>query len=127
VRWLIALAAVVMVSLTYGENLYAHVPTRKLAHYVADGMHIAWLYLLGGAIAALCMRKCRERLAIIGICAAGGAEGAMTAIAGLIGDPRVIPSQWGGMLGEMIRLPLAAIGLCVVCVWVCWLWDARDE
>ena len=56
-----------------------------------------------------------------------GAEGAMTALAGLIGDPRVTPSQWSGWLGEMLRLPLAAIGLSAACVMACWLWSPANE
>lgn len=115
-----------MLSLTYGDSLFAHVPTRKLAHYVADGMHIAWLYGLGLAGVLLWMRRGKARLMLVGICAWGCAEGAMTAIAGLIGDPRVIPAQWSGWLGEMLRLPLAAIGLTAFVVFVASLWGPNE-
>jgi hypothetical protein len=115
-----------MLALTYGENLYADVPTRKLAHYVADGMHIAWLYGLALAGTLLFMKKCRLRLALVGVCAWGATEGSMTAIAGLIGDPRVIPAQWSGWLGEMLRLPLAAIGLSTFLVFLASVWGPRE-
>ena len=125
-RWLVSLLAVVMLALTYGEHLYADVPTRKLAHYVADGMHIAWLYGLALAGTLLFMKRCRLRLALVGVCAWGAAEGSMTAIAGLIGDPRVIPTQWAGWLGEMLRLPLAAIGLSAFLVFIASVWGPRE-
>lgn len=116
----------VMAALAYGEHGFADPVVRPVAHYVADGMHIAWLYGLVGAAAALGMRRCWERLALVGICSAGATEGIMTAVAGLIGDPRVIPSQWSGWLGEMVRLPLAAIGLSAACVLVCWVWSSHE-
>lgn len=126
-RWLLALLVAVMLTLTYGEHFHADMPARKLAHYVNDGAHIAWLYGLLLAAVALGMRRCWERLVLIACFSWGMAEGAMTAVAGLIGDPRVIPSQWSGWLGEMVRLPLAAIGLSAACVTVCWLWSPAHE
>jgi hypothetical protein len=116
-----------MLALTYGENLYAHVPTRKLAHYVADGMHIAWLYGLALVGALLWMRRGKERLALVGTLAWGATEGGMTAVAGLIGDPRVTPAQWDGWLGHMLRLPLAAVGLTAFVVFVAAVWGPRNE
>lgn len=126
-RQFIVLLGVVMLALTYGEHVHADIAARKLAHYTNDGVHIAWLY--GGLLATvvLGMRRCWERLVLVAIFAWGAAEGAMTALAGLIGDPRVIPSQWSGWLGEMVRLPLAAIGLSAACVMACWLWSPANE
>ncbi len=115
-----------MLALTYGENLYADLPTRKLAHYVADGMHIAWLYGLALACTLMLMKRCKKRTALVGIFAFGASEGSMTAIAGLIGDPRVIPAQWSGWLGEMLRLPLAAIGLSAFLVFLASVWGPRE-
>ena len=125
-KLVIAIMGAVMLALAYGEHLFADAAVRPVAHYVADGAHIAWLYAIVGTCAALGMRRCWERLALVGICAAGAAEGLMTAIAGLIGDPRVIPSQWSGWLGEMVRLPLAAIGLSAACVLACWVWSSHE-
>lgn len=125
-KWLVGLMGAVMLTLTYGEHAFSSPEVRPVAHYFADGAHIAWLYAIVGACAALGMRRCWERLALVGICAAGAAEGLMTAIAGLIGDPRVIPSQWSGWLGEMVRLPLAAIGLSAACVLACWVWSSHE-
>lgn len=125
-RWLIGLLGIVMVALTYGEHLFGYDDARRLAHYVADGMHLAWLYGLMLVVVATCMRRGPDRLALIGIFAWGAAEGAMTAVAGLIGDPRVTPSQWSGWLGEMVRLPLAAISLSAFAVFVCSLWGSRE-
>ena len=126
-NWLLVPVAVVMLALTYGEHLFADPAVRPLAHYVADGMHIAWLNGLLLAAVVLGMRRCWQRLVLVAVFAWGAVEGSMTAVAGLIGDPRVIPSQWSGWLGEMVRLPLAAIGLSAACVILCWLWSPHDE
>lgn len=125
-RWFIVLLGVVMVALTYGEHLFKAEAVRPVAHYVADGMHIAWLNGLALAAVLLWMRQSKERLALTGIFAWGATEGSMTAIAGLVGDPRVIPSQWSGWLGEMMRLPLAAIGLSAFIVFLASLWGPRE-
>lgn len=125
-KWAVVTMGAVMLALTYGEHVFPSPEVRPVAHYVADGSHIAWLYGIIGAGAALGMRRCWERLALVAICAAGAAEGTMTAVAGLIGDPRVIPAQWSGWLGEMVRLPLAAICLSAACVLACWLWSSHE-
>lgn len=119
--------ATVMLALTYGEHFQPEAEARPLAHYIADGAHIAWLNSLLLGVVAFGMRRCWLRLALACTFAWGAAEGLQTVVAGLIGDPRVIPSQWSGWLGEMVRLPLAAIGLSAACVMFCWLWSPPDE
>lgn len=126
-RLLLFLIGVVMLALTYGEHVHADVAARKLSHYINDGMHIAWLNSLWLAAVVFGMRRCWERLVLACTFAWGATEGLQTAVAGLIGDPRVIPSQWSGWLGEMVRLPLAAIGLSAAVTMFCWLWSPPDE
>lgn len=123
----VVIAAAVMLALTYGEHLQPDAAARPLAHYIADGAHIAWANGLLLGVVMFGMRRCWLRLALAGTFAWGAAEGAMTAVAGLIGDPRVLPSQWEGWLGSMVRLPLAAIGLSAAVVMFCWLWSPPDE
>lgn len=125
-RWLIALLGVVMGSLTYCEHYFRDDATRRLAHYTFDGMHIAWLYGMALVGVLLWMRRGPERLALVGIFAWGASEGAMTAVAGLIGDPRVVPAQWSGWLGDMLRLPLAAIGLSALVVFLASIWGPHE-
>lgn len=121
------IAAAVMLALTYVEHTVPDASARPLAHYIADGAHIAWLngLLLAGVVFG--MPRCWARLAFACTFVWGAAEGLQTAVAGLIGDPRVIPSQWDGWLGDMLRLPLAAVGLSAACVMFCWLWSPTDE
>lgn len=121
------IVAAVMLVLTYGEHTVRDAVARPLAHYIADGVHVAWLNGLLLGVVVFGMRRCWARLAFACTFAWGAAEGLQTAVAGLIGDPRVVPSQWGGWLGDMLRLPLAAIGLSAACVMFCWLWSPPDE
>lgn len=119
--------AAFMLTLTYGEHTVSDDAARPLAHYIADGAHIAWLNGLLLGVVVFGMRRCWLRLALAGTFAWGAAEGLQTAVAGFIGDPRVVPSQWEGWLGSMVRLPLAAIGLSAAVVMFCWLWSPPDE
>lgn len=125
-RWLIVLMAAVMVCLTYGEHLFDDPTIRSLAHYVADGLHITWLYLLILGAAVFGMRRSRERLMLIGTAALGALEGSMTAVCGLASAPRVIPGQWSGLCGNSLGVPLAAIALSAFLVFLASLWSPSE-
>jgi hypothetical protein len=125
-KWLIVTMGIVMLALTYGEHLFPADSVRPLAHYVADGLHIAWLNALVLVAALIGMHRSLWRLALVGITAWGATEGIMTAACGMLDAPRVVTGQWQGLCGARAGLPLAAIGLSAFGVFVSTLWGRSE-
>lgn len=117
---------VMMVSLTYIEHLFPAEAVRPLAHYCADGLHIAWLNGLVLAAALIGMQRSRWRLALVGITAWGAAEGLLTATCGMLDAPRVVPGQWQGLCGARADVPLASVGLTAFFVYIASLWGKSE-
>lgn len=125
-KFWIVLFACVMASLTYGEHLFGDPNIRPLAHYVADGLHISWLYTLTALAALFGMPRSRWRLMLVGAAGWGATEGAMTAVCGMASAPRVVPGQWQGLCGMELDMPLAAIGLSAFLVFVASIWGPNE-
>jgi hypothetical protein len=105
---------VAMLTLVYGEHLFADAVARSWAHYVSDGAQAGAFWALSGLVLSA-MVPARFRVAksaMIGACVWGAAEGMLTAGCGWIEfGGRAHPEQWQGLCGRGSALPIAACGL----------------
>jgi len=126
--WWSAAAVVLGGFAVYGEHLFADAGQRQWAHYIADAVQAAALWACVAIFAVALMRHRTARAVTLAAAAWYGAEAVLTQACGVAGFSGATgePGQWQGLCGRHLGVPMAAIGLSSLAVFVMGLLWGRN-
>lgn len=118
--WWSAAAVVLGGFAVYGEHLFADAGQRQWAHYIADAAQAAGLWVCVAVLAMALMRHRAARAVTLAASAWFGLEACLTQACGVAGFMGATgePGQWQGLCGRHLGVPMAAIGLSSLAVFL---------